>query len=104
MDDLSPNEFYLFQNYPNPFKEKTTIKYCVAYKTRVRITVFNIGGKMIEKLVDEEKEAGTYKVEFKQAVSNPPERNSEIQFKNDKYLYQLNAGNYSSDKQMILEK
>ena len=104
MNDLFPTEFYLGQNYPNPFKEKTTIKYCVAYKTRVKITVFNKEGEMIEKLVDEEKEAGTYKSEFPPAIGKLPKGKSEKQLANGNYLYRLEAGNYTNDKQMILEK
>ncbi|MEJ2618408.1 MAG: hypothetical protein P8Z35_25860, partial [Ignavibacteriaceae bacterium] len=72
MNNLVPVEFYLGQNYPNPFKEKTTIKYCVAYKTRIKITVFNSKGEIIERLVDEEKEAGTYKLEFPSAECYQP--------------------------------
>ena len=64
MNDLVPSEFYLSQNYPNPFREKTTIKFCVAYKTKVKLEVFNSEGKLIKKLLDEEKEAGTYEIEF----------------------------------------
>ena len=97
MDDLSPTEFYLFQNYPNPFKEKTTIKYCIPYKTKVKLMVYNSEGEMIEKLVDEIKEAGTYKTEFKPAISSG-------QFTNGNYLYWLEAGNYTSNKEMLLQK
>ena len=93
MDDLSPTEFYLFQNYPNPFKEKTTIKYCIAYKTKVRLTVFNSKGDLMEKLVDEEKEAGTYKVNF-----DASELSSGI------YYYKIESGNFTSVKKMILLK
>jgi hypothetical protein len=64
MEELVPSEFYLSQNFPNPFKEKTVIKYCVAYKTRVQITVYNKNAEVIEKLVDEEKGPGTYEVMF----------------------------------------
>jgi hypothetical protein len=64
MNELVPSEFYLSQNYPNPFKEKTVIKYCVAYRTRVQLTIYNTAGEEIEKLVDEEQKAGAYKVEF----------------------------------------
>lgn len=63
-NDLLPIDFYLSQNYPNPFKAKTKIKYCIPYKTKVNITVFDPGGNKIETIVDEEKEAGTYEVEF----------------------------------------
>src|SRR4030065_2691352 len=63
-NNLTPTEFYLSQNYPNPFSERTTIKFCVAYKTKVKLEVFNADGEMIKTLLDEEKEAGTYEVEF----------------------------------------
>ncbi len=63
-DEVIPLNFYLAQNHPNPFRNKTTIKYCVAYKTRITINVFDHNGEMIDKLVDEEQEAGTYKIEF----------------------------------------
>ena len=63
-DDTLPLKFQLSQNYPNPFHGKTIIKYCVAYKTRIQITIFDLNGKEIEKLVDEEKKPGTYEVEF----------------------------------------
>jgi len=62
--EFEPSEFYLSQNYPNPFKERTVIKYCLAYNTRVQLTIYNSAGKEIEKLVDEEQKAGTYEVEF----------------------------------------
>jgi hypothetical protein len=104
MNDLIPNEFYLFQNYPNPFKDKTTIKYCVAYKTRVRITVFNTKGEMIEKLVDEEKEAGTYKLEFPSVECSQPNDKESEHLVNGKYLYRLEAGNYKREKEMKLIK
>ena len=70
MEDVIPYEFFLSQNYPNPFKDKTLIKYCVAYKTRVKLTVLNAEGEEIEKLIDEEKKPGTYEVEFQSAVSS----------------------------------
>jgi hypothetical protein len=64
MKDLVPSEFYLGQNYPNPFSGKTTIKFCVAYKTQVRLDIVHCESGMIEGLMDEEKEAGTYEIEL----------------------------------------
>ena len=93
MNDLVPSEFYLSQNYPNPFSEKTTIKFCVAYKTNVKLEVFNSEGKMIKKLLDEEKEAGTYEVDFD--ASGLPE---------GIYIYQLQAGDFLSRKKMLMMK
>ena len=101
MDEATPLEFYLSQNYPNPFKEKTTIKYCVAYKTRVQITVYNSEGKEIEKLIDEEKKPGTYEVEFSVCYSHE----SAVGGGNpqaETYYYRLEAGDYSSEKKMEL--
>ena len=99
MDELVPSEFYLSQNYPNPFSEKTTIKYCVAYKTKVTLKVFSAEDKMIEKLLDEEKEAGTYEIEFDTVE---PHRDASLQ--SGSYFYRLIAGDYKCEKEMFLSK
>ena len=88
--DLVPSEFYLSQNYPNPFSEKTIIKFCVAYKTKATLEVFDSEGKMIERLLDEEKEAGTYEVTW-----NARSLSSGV------YYYQLKAGAYVETKKML---
>jgi hypothetical protein len=93
MDEMFPLKFYLSQNYPNPFKDKTTIKYCVAYKARVRLTVFNSEREKVDTLIDEIKDPGTYEVEFQSFEGN------------DKLIggclyYRLAAGNYTSEKKM----
>ena len=92
-NEFQPHEFYLSQNYPNPFRGKTVIKYCVPYKTRVRLTIYNSAGKEIEKLVDEEKKPGTYEVAFQLAGS--------LQLAMEEYIYRFEAGGYSCDKKMI---
>ena len=97
MDEVIPLQFRLSQNYPNPFKVKTTIKYCIAYKTRVKLTVYNSEGKEIQKLVDEEKKPGTYEIVFQSAVSS-------TQLANGNYFYFLEAGDYKSEKTMFLQK
>lgn len=63
-DEMIPLEFHLSQNYPNPFKDKTTIKYCIPYKVKVIINIYDPEGKKIKVLVKEEKYAGTYEIEF----------------------------------------
>ena len=103
MNDLEPSEFYLSQNYPNPFKEKTTIKFCVAYKTKVKLEVFDSEGKMIKKLLDEEKEAGTYEIVFQSAIGNSS-KGVPSGLANETYFYRLEAGDYKSEKKMLLSK
>ena len=95
--DLVPSECCLSQNYPNPFNEKTTIKFCVAYRTRVRLEVFNAEGTIVRTLLDEEKDAGTYEIEFSAAgdVCEMPE---------GLYLYRLQAGNFVQSKKLVLLK
>src|SRR3972149_10549277 len=93
MNDLVPSEFFLSQNYPNPFSEKTTIKFCVPYRTKVKLEVFNSEGNLIKKILDEEKEAGSYEVEFDITICHsclPPERDGEGgNLSEGVYFYQL---------------
>lgn len=104
MDEVTPLEFYLSQNYPNPFREKTVIKYCVAYKTKVQITVYDSEGKEIEKLVDEEKNPGTYEVEFQSAARLPDGQVGSRQLAIGTFFYRLEAGDYLSEKRMEIIK
>lgn len=106
IEDLVPTEFYLGQNYPNPFKDKTIIKYCVADKTRVQITVYDAEGNKIEKLVDEIMEPGTYEVEFseflchsrKSAIVRGKLSAGKQVLPDAYYYYRMIAGDYSSEK------
>jgi hypothetical protein len=99
--ELEPSEFSVGQNYPNPFKDKTVIKYCVAYKTRVQISVYNSEGKLIEKLVNEVKKPGTYEVEFSALRCHSGESRN---LNNGRYSYHIEAGDYKIVKEMQLIK
>jgi hypothetical protein len=101
MDEVIPLQFRLSQNYPNPFKEKTIIKYCIAYKTRVKLTVYNSEGEKIEKLVDEEEKPGAYEIEFNTSFCHSCEGGTLLE---GSYLYRLEAGDYSIEKKMNLLK
>jgi hypothetical protein len=50
MDDIIPTEFQL--SHPNPFKERTTIKYCVPDRMKIRLEVSNPDGNKVKTLVD----------------------------------------------------
>jgi hypothetical protein len=99
-DDAKPLSFNLEQNYPNPFNPTTKIKFTIpsvetGYIPSLPVTlkIYDILGNEIATLVNEEKSAGTYKVEFDK--SGLP---SGI------YFYRLQAGKFSETKKMILIK
>ena len=92
-DEMIPLKFQLSQNYPNPVKEKTTIKYCVAFRTLVNISVFDTKGQLIQNLIDKEHNAGTYEIEFNAASLSE-----------GIYYYQLRAEEFIETKKMILTK
>ena len=90
-----PQTFQLSQNYPNPFNPTTSIRYMVSSITNVKLTVYDILGREIAVLVNEEKPAGTYEVTFN--VSN---------LSSGTYFYRLTAtsptGEFVLTKKMIL--
>jgi hypothetical protein len=101
INDLVPTEFFLSQNYPNPFREKTTIKFCVPYRTRVKLEIFNTKGKLIKKLLDEEKQAGSYEIELDVADFHSAEgRNLE----EGMYFFRLEARDFIEMKKMLFMK
>jgi len=85
------SSFLLEQNYPNPFNPNTIIKFSIQQSSDVIIKIFDILGNEITVLVNEEKSAGSYEVDF-DATSLP----SGI------YFYQLLAGNFVETKKMVL--
>ena len=58
------NNFLLYQNYPNPFNPITKINYYINIKGKVQLKVYNIIGKEIDIIVNENQNRGDYKVEF----------------------------------------
>ena len=88
-----PQQFYLSQNHPNPFNPTTTIEYSLPSYEHVKIEVYDLLGREIITLVDEDKLAGSYKVEFDGSGLT-----SGI------YFYKLQAGRYTEAKKLLLIK
>ncbi len=61
---LIANDYMLYQNYPNPFNPTTTISYRLKERGKVKLTIYNIQGKIVTELVNKEQEGGYYEVEF----------------------------------------
>jgi photosystem II stability/assembly factor-like uncharacterized protein len=89
----APRSFGLGQNFPNPFNPFTTIKYEIPESRFVTIKVYDVLGKEVAILVNEEKPVGEYEVEF---IGN--------NFPSGIYFYQLQAGSFVKTKKMILLK
>jgi hypothetical protein len=87
------NTYTLEQNYPNPFNPSTTIKFSIPEMSKVSLNLYDLLGEKVMTLVNEEKNAGNYSVEF-----NASKLPSGI------YFYQLKVGDFISTKKMILMK
>lgn len=88
-----PKEFGLSQNYPNPFNPSTTIEFQIPKNSHVTLKVFDPLGKELLTLLQEEKNAGSYKTQWD--ANNLP---------SGVYFYRLQAGNFVDTKKLILMK
>ncbi|OGU70037.1 MAG: hypothetical protein A2W30_04915 [Ignavibacteria bacterium RBG_16_36_9] len=93
-----PAEFVLYQNYPNPFNPSTKIGFQISDFGFVSLKVYDLLGNEMVTLVNEEKPAGRYEVEFNVTQASKPEISSGI------YFYRLEAGNYIDTKKMLFLK
>jgi hypothetical protein len=92
-NQLHTLNYKLEQNYPNPFNPSTTISFTITTSSLVTLKVFDILGNEIRSLVNEEKSAGNYELEFNAA--NLP---------SGVYFYRLQTANFIETKKMILMK
>lgn len=94
VDGLIPATLELSQNYPNPFNPTTTINFSVPENSgQIKLAVYDILGRVVSTLVDEELSSGNYNIEFD--ASNLP---SGI------YMYRLSSGSNTQTMKMILQK
>ncbi len=91
--DYSVEEFYLCDNYPNPFNPVTTISYTVNKAQKINLSVYNSNGQFVEELINADLKAGVYKVNF-----NGSKYDSGI------YFYRLKNSSSAVTKKMVLVK
>ncbi len=103
MEEILPNEFQLKQNYPNPFKERTTIKFSAPEKTRIKVEVLDSSRNIVKTLVREIKEAGAYRIEFS-AICGSDTGGDALTLPSGVYFYRLQAGDFIETKKMLLMK
>jgi hypothetical protein len=90
---LNIEQYSLKQNFPNPFNPLTIISFTLPYKSNVKLAVYNLLGQIVADLVDQEKDAGVYNVEF-----NANNLASGV------YFYKLNTGKFTAVKKLQVVK
>jgi len=88
-----PNEFVLFQNYPNPFNPSTSIKFQISNPEFVSLKVYDVLGREVAILINEEKQPGVYEMQFNASS-----------FSSGIYYYKLVSGSFIETKKMIFLK
>jgi len=95
-----PENYFLFQNFPNPFNPSTTISFSIPNEEFVTLKVFNSLGEEVAELINETKAAGNYSVSFdaNSHSGNVRDLTSGV------YFYKISAGNFNETKKMIFLK
>ena len=88
-----PEDYSLAQNFPNPFNAVTELSYALPMAGHVRLAIYDITGRLVATLVNEEQPAGEYRVTFD--ASKLP---------SGVYIYRLEAGAFISQQKMVLLK
>jgi hypothetical protein len=94
-----PRTASLSQNYPNPFNPSTTIRYDIPVGSStvpVKINIYDIRGRLIRKLVDQEKTSGRYQVHWDGRGEHGQQASSGV------YLYRIDTGEFISTRKMVL--
>ena len=94
-NSTQPKEFLLQQNYPNPFNPITSIQYSISSTQFVTLKVYDLLGREVATLVNEEKPAGVYNAQF--TMNN-------VQLSSGIYFYKLQAGDFVETKKMLMIK
>ncbi len=88
-----PGDFSLSQNYPNPFNPNTNIKFSIPKLANVKLAVYDLLGREVESLVNQQLTPGTYEVNWNAA-----------KFSSGIYMYRLITDDFSMVKKMSLIK
>lgn len=93
----TPNQYALKQNYPNPFNPPTKIEYSIPNDGLVTLKVFDVLGREVALLVNDNKKAGRYEVDFNGSYAGGG-------LASDVYICKMSSANYSSSIKMLMLK
>jgi len=97
-NDQIPDNFYLFQNHPNPFNPSTTIDFVLKKRRNVSLSVYNILGEKVIRLIDKKLPAGFHSIDWNGVDFD------NIPVASGIYFYRLSAGDNSATRKMVLLK
>jgi hypothetical protein len=89
--DNKNNTFALLENYPNPFRDQTQIRYQLPSSNHTTLKIYDLTGKLVNSIVDKHQESGVYQYRW-----DDKNQTSGI------YLFQLQSGEYLATKKLIL--
>lgn len=84
--------YHLEQNYPNPFRNETVIRFTLPSKSKVNLSLFDMNGRLVKVLVNESKDSGSHAVTISSGM-----------FTSGMYYYKLQAGDFSAVKKMTVQ-
>jgi flagellar hook assembly protein FlgD len=93
-----PGKLALYQNYPNPFNPTTTIAFWLPEKSSVTLAVYDVDGRLVNTLVDEELDKGMKQFPWNGTDSRGSTVSSGV------YFYKLQAGSKELTRKMVLLK
>jgi flagellar hook assembly protein FlgD len=95
---LLPTGYHLAQNFPNPFNPVTTLTYSIPEQAHVELIVYDLLGREIMRLVDQQQRAGAWQVTWSGRDGQGQLVSAGI------YLYRMTAGDFTQTRKMVLLK
>jgi hypothetical protein len=93
-----PYTYALFQNYPNPMRNNTTIRYQLPKKEKVSLKIYDVVGRLVKTLIDESKEPGYYTIHWHGDDDRGRKASSGV------YFYRMETSVYMNAKKIVLLK
>ncbi len=91
--NIVPDKFNLYQNYPNPFNPVTNIKFDIPKSSFVKLKIYNVLGKEVAVILNENKSAGSYTIDFDASTIST-----------GIYFYRLETESFTETKRMVILK
>ena len=88
-----PKEYFLYQNYPNPFNPSTTFKYSILHHSHVTLKIFDILGREVELLINENQSSGNYEIQYDASLLS-----------SGVYIYQIKSNEFVQTRKMLILK